>query len=551
MQEMPMSWLHDAKLSTKLLTAFGLCAFITLGVGVLGSRGVSQLSDSLKLVFSNNLVSVAKTAEAKAKAVEQSRDMYRLYIATSTNAPQNEKDELLASMKANQLASELAYSTYRKTPLADDERLAGDKMDKDWPVYQEFVQKFLALMKAGDVEGGNALLRGDLQKSYRIVMDELTLMVESNNRQIGEGAADADAMESSATTALYTGITLAFIAAFALGLFISRLISRPIATAVTSAQRIANGDLTQNIVSTGRDEGGQLLSALSDMQISLKGTIQQISSASDQLASAAEELTAVTDNGSRGLVRQNDEIQQAATAVTEMTSAVEEVARNAISTSEASKSTSLQATNGRDKARSAVTAINNATTEIASSTTMVEDLAVQVRDIGKVLDVIRGIAEQTNLLALNAAIEAARAGEQGRGFAVVADEVRALAARTQASTGEIEGMINSVQTSADQAVRAMGKSQSLVTDTQSLAQATGEALEQIAEGISQINERNMVIASASEEQANVAREVDRNLVNIQDLSTQTAAGAHQTNASTQELSNLALSFNNLVSRFRL
>jgi methyl-accepting chemotaxis protein len=548
---MPMSWLHDAKLSTKLITVFGLCAFITLGVGLLGSRGVSQLSDSLKLVFSNNLVSVAKTAEAKAKAVEQSRDMYRLYIATSTNAPQNEKDELLASMKANQLASELAYSTYRKTPLADDERLAGDKMDKDWPVYQEFVQKFVALMKAGDVEGGNALLRGDLQKSYRIVMDELTLMVESNNRQIGEGAADADAMESSATTALYTGITLAFIAALALGLFISRLISRPIATAVTSAQRIANGDLTQNIVSTGRDEGGQLLSALSDMQISLKGTIQQISSASDQLASAAEELTAVTENGSRGLVRQNDEIQQAATAVTEMTSAVEEVARNAISTSEASKSTSLQATNGRDKARNAVTAINNATTEIASSTTMVEDLAVQVRDIGKVLDVIRGIAEQTNLLALNAAIEAARAGEQGRGFAVVADEVRALAARTQASTGEIEGMINSVQTSADQAVRAMGKSQSLVTDTQSLAQATGEALEQIAEGISQINERNMVIASASEEQANVAREVDRNLVNIQDLSTQTAAGAHQTNASTQELSNLALSFNNLVSRFRL
>ncbi|WP_413786154.1 methyl-accepting chemotaxis protein [Pseudomonas nunensis] len=287
------------------------------------------------------------------------------------------------------------------------------------------------------------------------------------------------------------------------------------------------------------------------MQLSLKETIQQIASASDQLASAAEELTAVTDNGSRGLIRQNDEIQQAATAVTEMTSAVEEVARNAVSTSEASRSTSEQASNGRDKARNAVTAINNATSEIASSTTMVKDLAGRVRDIGKVLDVIRGIAEQTNLLALNAAIEAARAGEQGRGFAVVADEVRALAARTQASTGEIEGMINAVQTSADQAVSAMGKSQALVNDTQSLAHATGEALELIAEGISQINERNIVIATASEEQANVAREVDRNLVNIQDLSAQTAAGAHQTNASTQELSNLAISFNTLVNRFRL
>jgi len=332
---------------------------------------------------------------------------------------------------------------------------------------------------------------------------------------------------------------------------ISRLISKPIAAAVASAQSIASGDLTQRISSSGRDEAGQLLSALGDMQSSLKSTLQQISSASDQLALSAQELSTVTENANAGLVRQNDEIQQAATAVTEMTSAVEEVARNAVSTSEASQSTSLQATDGRDKARDAVMAINNATTEITASTGMVEDLAVQVRDIGKVLDVIRGIAEQTNLLALNAAIEAARAGEQGRGFAVVADEVRALAARTQASTGEIEGMIDRVQTSADQAVKAMGKSQSLVTDTQALAQATGQSLELIAEGIAQINERNLVIASASEEQAHVAREVDRNLVNIQDLSTRTAAGAHQTNASTQELSNLAVSFNTLVSRFKL
>jgi methyl-accepting chemotaxis protein len=227
------------------------------------------------------------------------------------------------------------------------------------------------------------------------------------------------------------------------------------------------------------------------------------------------------------------------------------VARNAVSTSEASQATSLQATDGRNKARDAVVAINHATTEITASTAMVENLALQVRDIGKVLDVIRGIAEQTNLLALNAAIEAARAGEQGRGFAVVADEVRALAARTQASTGEIEGMIDRVQASADDAVKSMGKSQALVTDTQSLAQAAGSALDLIAESISQINERNLVIASASEEQAHVAREVDRNLVNIQDLSTRSAAGAEQTNASTQELSGLAVSFNTLVARFKL
>jgi methyl-accepting chemotaxis protein len=546
-----MSWTHDAKLSTKLISAFALCALITLGVGILGSRGISQLSVSLNQVFSNNLVSVVNTDQTKIKAIGQTRDMYRLYVATQAGLPQSVKDEFIASMNANQAASEKAFATYRKTELADDERAAGDKMDRDWPAYQAIVQRYVALMKAGDVDNGRALLMGDLQSAYRTVMDEITVMTNSNDRQVGEGAVAAVDLASSAKTSLFIGIALAFVAAILLGMFISRLISKPISAAVASARSIAEGDLTQRIVSTGRDEVGQLLSALADMQHSLKTTIAQIASASDQLASAAEEMTAVTDASSRGLVRQNDEIQQAATAVTQMTSAVEEVARNAVSTSEASRTASEQATSGRDQARNAVTAINSATTEIAASTTMVKDLAEQVRDIGKVLDVIRGIAEQTNLLALNAAIEAARAGEQGRGFAVVADEVRALAARTQASTGEIEGMIGRVRSSADQAVNAMGKSQSLVIDTQALAHEAGQALELIADGIAQINDRNLVIATASEEQAHVAREVDRNLVNIQDLSTQTAAGAHQTNAASQELSSLATSFNTLVSQFKV
>ncbi|UZE23624.1 methyl-accepting chemotaxis protein [Pseudomonas sp. B21-056] len=546
-----MNWLYDAKISTKLLTSFFLCALITLAVGMLGVSGVAALSARLQTAFNTNLVSVANTAQTKTKAVGQTRDMFRLYIATASNAPQSMKDEFLASMKANQLASEQAFAAYRQGNLAEDERLAGDQMARDWPVYQAMVQQYVAMMAAGDLENARTLLMGDLQKTYRKVMDQLTIMIDSNDRQISEDAKAATRQEASARTVLYSGIVIAFIAALLLGVFISRLISRPIAVAVDCAQRIAQGDLTQHITSNSGDEAGQLLKSLGDMQTSLKTTIQQIASASEQLASAAEELTAVTDDGSRALIRQNDEIQQAATAVTEMTSAVEEVARNAVSTSQASQATSSQASNGRDQARNAVQAINNATREITSSTGLVSDLAVQVRDIGKVLDVIRGIAEQTNLLALNAAIEAARAGEQGRGFAVVADEVRALAARTQASTGEIESMIHAVQNRADGAVDAMGKSQALVTETQSLARATGEALEQIADGISQINDRNLVIATASEEQAHVAREVDRNLVNIQDLSTQTAAGANQTNASTQELSNLALSFNTLVGRFRL
>ncbi|EFW82014.1 Methyl-accepting chemotaxis protein [Pseudomonas savastanoi pv. glycinea] len=546
-----MNWFYNAKLSTKLFISFALCAVITLAVGMVASRGIGELASNLKLAFSNNLVSVSKTNEATINVVEQNRDLYRLLSVTASNAPQSVKDEVLASMKNNRAEAEKAYATYRATPLEDDERAAGDKMDKDWPVYQTLVDRAVAVVFSGDVAAARALIEGDVRKAYLTVVDELYIMVGSNNRQIGEGAIAAEKTESAANLNLYMGIGIAFVAAFLLALFISRVISSPISSALVSAQRIAGGDLTQPIVSTHRDEAGLMLTALSDMQNSLKSTIGQISSAADQLASAAEELNAVTEEGSRGLMRQNDEIQLAATAVTEMTAAVEEVARNAMSTSDASKRTSTEAATGRDQARDAVSAINNVSAEISSSTSMVEELAGRVREIGQVLDVIRGIAEQTNLLALNAAIEAARAGEQGRGFAVVADEVRALAARTQASTGEIETMIGSVQASADQAVRAMGNSRTLASNTQSLAQATGQSLERIAQSIAEINDRNMLIATASEEQSHVAREVDRNLINIQDLSTQTAAGAHQTSASSQELSRLAISFNNLVGKFKV
>nr|WP_122745479.1 methyl-accepting chemotaxis protein [Pseudomonas viridiflava] len=546
-----MNWFYNAKLSTKLFISFALCALITLVVGIIGSQGIGDLSNSLKLTFSNNLVSVGKTSETKANAIAQNRDLYRLLSTVAANAPQSVKDQVVTNLRENRAQAEKAYAAYRTTPLEDDERAAGDLMDKDWPAYQAAIDRAVSVALAGDVGAARTLVDGEVRDIYLKIMNELNIMVDSNSRQTGEGAVAAGKTESAAKLNLYIGIGVAFLAAFLLGLFISRVISRPIASALVNAQRIAGGDLTQSIVSLHRDEAGLMLSALGDMQNSLKNTIGQISSAADQLASAAEELNAVTEESSRGLTRQNDEIQLAATAVTEMTAAVEEVARNAISTSDASKLTSTEAATGRDQAREAVNAINTVSTEISSSTAMVEELAGRVREIGQVLDVIRGIAEQTNLLALNAAIEAARAGEQGRGFAVVADEVRALAARTQASTGEIEAMIGSVQSSADQAVRAMGNSRTLASNTQSLAQATGQSLERIAQSIAEINDRNMLIATASEEQSHVAREVDRNLINIQDLSTQTAAGANQTSASSQELSRLAISFNNLVGKFKV
>ncbi|WP_410017030.1 methyl-accepting chemotaxis protein [Pseudomonas sp. 5P_5.1_Bac1] len=287
------------------------------------------------------------------------------------------------------------------------------------------------------------------------------------------------------------------------------------------------------------------------MQASLRGTIQHIADSASQLASASEQLHSVTEDSTRGLHQQNAEIEQAATAVNEMTSAVEEVARNAVSTSEASRQADQTSRNGREQVGQTVNSIVRLAEDVTQTSGSVEELANHVRDISQVLSVIRAIAEQTNLLALNAAIEAARAGEQGRGFAVVADEVRALAHRTQQSTQEIEQMIAAIGQGTSQAVASMRTSCERVDFTLEVARAAGAALDEITQSISAINERNLVIASASEEQANVAREVDRNLLNIRDLSQQSSAGADQTSAASQELSRLAIDLNGVVQRFQL
>ncbi|WP_315335452.1 methyl-accepting chemotaxis protein [Pseudomonas grimontii] len=539
------------KISTKLLLSFLLCALVTLGVGLLGIKSVVRLANALELTFSNNLVSVSNTASTLNGLVAHNRGLYRLMDASNGDVAQQDRDRVRQDIANELKRSQSAYATYRATPLADDERAAGDKLDQIWPNYISSADRIMSLLDSGQIEQARAQLNSTNNELFRQARELIRVMIESNNRQIKEGAIAAEDLRSSALTWMISGIVLAFIIAVIIGVLITRLITRPIAQAVENAQRIAKGDLTQAITTDRTDEAGQLLMALSDMQGGLKSTLMEIANASDQLASAAEELSAVTDESTRGLTRQNDEIQQAATAVNQMTAAVDEVASNAVSTSEASRQATTEAEDGRQQVEQAVSGMSSMVVEINDSTQSVADLAGQVREIGKVIDVIRGIADQTNLLALNAAIEAARAGEQGRGFAVVADEVRALAHRTQTSTVDIEKMIGEVQAGADGAVAAMNKSLNWANNTQTLAQNAGQALERITASVASINERNLVIASASEEQAQVAREVDRNLLNIQDLSTQTAAGAHQTNASSQDLSRLATSFNMLVSKFQL
>ncbi|WP_282341287.1 methyl-accepting chemotaxis protein [Pseudomonas sp. PS02288] len=345
-------------------------------------------------------------------------------------------------------------------------------------------------------------------------------------------------------------IGLGLLLAIGCWLFIARQILQPLREASRHFEHIADGDLTTHIATGSNNEIGVLFRSLQHMQHSQRETIGQITSSANQLASAAEELSAVTEESNRGLHQQHQELEQAATAVNQMTTAVEEVARNAVATSEATNASNQLARHSRDQVQCTIDEINGMSQDVQATSQLIRELSEQTRHIGKVLEVIRAISEQTNLLALNAAIEAARAGEAGRGFAVVADEVRGLAHRTQQSTREIEEMIGGIQANTDTAVNSMEQNSRRAHSTLHNTQATSRTLEEIFAAVNQITERNLVIASAAEQQAQVAREVDRNLVNIRDLSTQASAGANQTAAASHELSRLAVELNGMVLHFK-
>ncbi len=442
-----------------------------------------------------------------------------------------------------------AQASYAALPAQPEEIAVYKTFTATLDSYMQAQTQMMELSRQGNLDEMRSLINTRIKDGTDQMGEQLNKLVALNTLYAKGALAQAGEEYRNAITGIIVVSVVAALMTVLLAWLLTRSIVTPLNRALTAAQTIASGNLSKVIEVDGKDEPARLLGALSAMQDNLRKTIEQIAGSATQLGAAAEELSAVTEEASRGLQQQNNEIEQAATAVNEMTAAVEEVARNAVSTSQASNQSTQVARDGRDRVVETVDAIQTMTHDVQNTSLMIEGLAAQGRDIGKVLDVIRAIAEQTNLLALNAAIEAARAGEAGRGFAVVADEVRALAHRTAQSTQEIEKMVAGIQNGTGEAVSSMQQSNHRTQSTLEKARAAGVALDQITQSIQLINERNLVIASASEEQAQVSREVDRNLVNIRDLATQSAAGANQTSAATHELSRLAVDLNAMVARF--
>lgn len=539
--------LRNMKIGKRAASVFALLGALVLAMGLLSlyeTRQMDSATDEIRITWIPAIVALNDIGSNLGR-------VRALTLRTALDDDSNERARNTALLQTVNDQLQAALKDYEDTIIAADDRALFNAFNAAHLQYYSLQQEVLKDINAGRAADAKRKISGPLTQHADSMMKAMAALIAYN----GKGAEDASQRSSDvadeAFSVIVSSLLVIIIALIAIAILLTRSIVVPLADAVAVAERVATGDLTRDIQVSGRDEPALLLRALSQMQQSLRDTLRKIAASSDQLASASEELHTVTEDTSRGLHQQSAEIDQAATAVNQMTAAVEEVANNAVSTADASKGADQTTRDGRDQVNQALSSIQHLVDDVTGTSQEIEQLASSANEISRVLDVIGSIAGQTNLLALNAAIEAARAGEAGRGFAVVADEVRALAHRTQQSTAEIEQMIGGIQDGTGRAVSAMHSSQGRANGTLEVAQSAGQALELIAEAIASINQRNLVIASASEQQAQVAREVDRNLVNIRDLAMQTSAGANQTSAAAQDLSRLAVELNAMVAQFKV
>ncbi|MDL5383264.1 methyl-accepting chemotaxis protein [Aeromonas hydrophila] len=439
-----------------------------------------------------------------------------------------------------------------------EERRTFDIVKQDWDKYVALHQRVRLMQDGGQLAEAQQLFMSEGITLYTNLAKSVADLIRINHGySVNSRAQVVEAFDSaklSTIIALLLGLGLAAV----LSTVLTRQIRDPLVMLARQAQRIASGDLGKGELQEWirgsrfkRDELGQLGAAIDRMQGSLADLVSEIAGSVSQLSSAVEEVSAISEQSATGMARQQSEVSQVATAMNEMQSTVNEVARNTTDAMSAAKDASRTSTQGNQVVRSAISSIEEVSVKIEQAGAVVQQLEQDSNNISMVLDVIRGIAEQTNLLALNAAIEAARAGEQGRGFAVVADEVRSLAQRTQNSTAEISKMIEVLQERTAEAGSAMQLSRQQMQESVGLAREAGSSIDTINGAVTQITDMNTLIATATEEQNAVTEELNRSIVNIHNAADENALGAQQTAQACVELSKLANTLHHMTQRFTL
>ncbi|YCK85561.1 methyl-accepting chemotaxis protein [Pseudomonas sp. D4-18] len=540
--------LRRFRITQRLVVCFGITSMLMVSLGIFSLLQMQDIRNQGEAVESGAMPSIAM-ADAIAIGLVKLRSETTRLVANADDPGAVINSKINVEQLRNEV--EKGFSDYLARIGNGTERDSLLALQDAYKAFMPGLQDEIALIEQRKIDEARMLSNTLLSMQGDLMDMQVQLLRELNTQSAATAVEAASASYARTRIIALSAIGLALALTLLLAWRLSVSIIHPVRHALHIASTIADGDLSRHDIPEGKDETAQLLIMLGRMRTNLHGTIDQIYAAASQLSQSVQEMGTIAEASAQNLQLQNNEIEQAAVAVNQMSQAAVEVAGNASNTVTESQASTQAAAQGQMRLSATISSIKELTDNVLDSSQQAEGLAERTQSISSILDVIRAIANQTNLLALNAAIEAARAGEAGRGFAVVADEVRSLAQRTSASTTEIETLISGVQQSTQETAESLRHTATQASLTLEQAAATGEALTVIISSTNTINDRNLLIASAAEQQAQVASEVDRNLSSIRDLSSQTASGAQQTTVASNALSMLATDLNAMVQRFVL
>jgi methyl-accepting chemotaxis protein len=426
-------------------------------------------------------------------------------------------------------------------------------LEEELPAYSKKLDELTHIHKSDKARTDAFLLRTEIGPLLALVDSQLESLITQQRHNItstsGELTEQTEATTNFVTILLVIGLLVGGVIAW----FTARLISDPLKVAVIAMKDIAEGegDLTQRLSARGNDEVAQLARGFNHFAANIQELLSQVLESADQISLSAEDMATASANAEESIHKQNAETEQISTAVEEMSMNAQEVAQNAELAADAARNADEETAEGQRIVTNALKSVGDLADETQAAANVIEKLGTDIQDISSVIDVIRGVAEQTNLLALNAAIEAARAGEQGRGFAVVADEVRTLASRTHQSTQEIQTKMETLQKDAQMAVEKMLHNRSIADDTIELTTTAGASLEAITQAVSRISEMTGHIAHAAEQQSGVANVVSQNIATVAQLAEKTDDSAQHVFLGTKGLNQLAEALRDRISRFKV
>ncbi|WP_374510352.1 methyl-accepting chemotaxis protein [Aeromonas jandaei] len=543
----------NMSIGQKLSAGFAILALLVLGLAWFSISQLAKLYDDTETITTNLLPSTRYSSQMHVAILDARRSELAQVIGGLNKDAQEVSERTLTFNKAKQ-EFETAADKYGALPFTtDEEKQVYDQLRSAGAKYFSVHEELMSAFAAGDLDKVRSLRKNETRAALEEVGAKSYRLREINNEiaeQMTKGVADL--YDSARTMSIVVSlITLGFVVMIAW--LLTGQIRNPVMALLEQTRRVSAGDLTSRIdmQQFNNDELGTLAKGFGEMQTNLRTLVSEVSGSVVQLSSAAEEISSVASQSANNMHSQQHELNQLATAMNEMQATVQEVSRNTSDAASAATSASETAELGAKTVNDSIQRIERVASAIESTAVVIRQLGDDSRNIGMVLEVIRGIAEQTNLLALNAAIEAARAGEQGRGFAVVADEVRTLAKRTQDSTSQINNIIAELQQRAEQAGSTMQQSQDLMNTTVATAREAGESISQISGSVSSISHMNIQIATATEEQGAVSEELNRNVVNISHASEEVASGATQMAQACNELNHLATQLQEMVRRFRV